>query len=168
MQKNLRQLPRDAYCWAPPLITSTLRPPRLSREAEVHHPRAPLVTSSIESEEFLIDKDFGVDEKPVKVELDPHQLRAGIAALAIGPPQSSASSSSGEAVAAAPGPSRWGVRGFAFSHIPGGELGPADPPGRRGRPKGSKTRPRVAYNVDTLPERPAKIEAEGQLEEMKV
>ena len=157
MPKNLRQLPRDAYCSAPPL-TSTLRPPRLSREAEVRRPRAPLVmvkrdvTSSIESVEFVIDDDFGVDVKPVKGQLDPRQLHAGIAALAIRPPPSSASSSSGKAAAAAPGPSSWAVRGVALSEIPGGELGPADPPRRRGQPKGCKTRPRVAYIIDTLPE----------------
>ena len=164
MPKNLRKLSRDAYCSAPPLSTSSLRPPRLTREGEVRRPRAPIitvnreVTSSIESVEFVVNEDFDVDVKPVKIELDPRQLQAGIAALAIRPPPSSASSSSGEAAAAAPGPSNWCVRGKALGCIPGGGLGPADPPRRRGRPKGSKTRPRVAYNMDTLPERPAKLQ----------
>ena len=170
MPKNFRQLDRDAYCSAPPLSTSSLRPPRLTREAEVRRPRAPIIelkreeTSSIESEEFVVDEDFDVDVKPVKIELDPRQLRAGIAALAIRPPPSSVSSStSGEAAAAAPGPSQWGVRSHALNRIPEGDLGPADPPRRRGRPKGSKTRPRVAFNVDTLPERAEKLKAEQRL-----
>ena len=166
MPKELRQLPRDAYCSAPPLPTS-LRPPRL----EAKRPRAPIikckreVTSSIESAEYLIDEDFEV--KPVIKTKEPLRLRAGLAALAIRPPPSTASSSNSGEAAADPGPSGWGVRGVALSIIPGGDLGPADPPRRRGRPKASKTRPRVAYNVDTLPERPAKIEAEGRLAEMK-
>ena len=108
MPKNFRQLDRDAYCSAPPLSTSSLSPPRLTRKAEVRRPRAPIitvnqeVTSSIESVEFVVDEDFDVDLKPIKIELDPRQLRAGIAALAIRPPPSSASSStSGEAAAAA-------------------------------------------------------------------
>ena len=110
----------------------------------MRRPRAPLiaikreVTSSIESAEFVLDEDFDViDEKPVKIEPDPRQLRAGIAALAIRPPLSAASSSSSKA-AAAPGPSGWGVRGVSLGQIPCGELGPADPPLKRGRPKGSK------------------------------
>ena len=145
-------------------------PARLTRETEVRGPREPIVpvkrevTSSIASVKFIVDEDFDVDVKPPKIELDHRQLRAGIAALEIWPPPSPASSSSGEAAAAAPGPSNWAVRGKVN---PGGELGPADMPRRRGRPKGSKTRPRVAYNLDTLPERPAKIEAEGRLAEMK-
>ena len=53
------------------------------------------VTSFIESAEFVIDEEFDVDVKPFRVELDPRQLRAGVAALAIRPPPSAASSSSG-------------------------------------------------------------------------
>ena len=133
MPKNLKQLDRDAYCSAPPLSTSSLRPPRLSREAEARRPRAPIIevkreiTSSIESAEFIQDEDFDV-KPPVKVELDPRQLRAGIVALAIRPPPSFPSSStSGAAATAAPGPSQWGVRSAALSRIPEGDLGPADP-----------------------------------------
>ena len=174
MPKFLKQLDRDAYCSAPTLFTSSLRPPRISHKAEARRPRAPLyevkreIESSIESAEFVVDEDFDVDVKhPVKLELDPCQLRAGIAALVIRPPPSSASSStSGEAAAAAPGPSRWGVRSQAPNRIPEGDLGPADPPRRRGRPKGSQTRPRVAFNVDTLPERAKKIKAEQRLARM--
>ena len=47
------------------------------------------MTSSIESVEYQQDEDY--DMKPaVRVELDPRQLRAGIAALAIRPPPSPA------------------------------------------------------------------------------
>ena len=172
MPNKLTQLSRDAYCSAPP-VTSSLCPPRLSRETEIRRTCAPLVivkrevTSSIESAEFVLDEEFSIDEKPIKIKLDPRQLRAGIAALAIRPPPSTAPSSSGDAAAAAPGPSNWGVRGTALAIIPGVELGRADPPRQRGRPKGSITRPRVAYSLDTLPERGAKIEAEGRLAVMK-
>ena len=169
MPNRLKQLDRDAYCSAPPLSTSSLHPPRLSRETEARRPRAPIVetqreiTSSIESAEFIQDEDF--DVKPqVKIEVDPRQLRAGIAALAIRPPPSSPSSStSGKAAAAAPGPSQLGVRSSALCRIPEGDLGPTDPPRRRGRPKGSKTRPRVAFNLDTLPELAEKLKAEERL-----
>ena len=120
MPKYLRQL-RDAYCSAPPLPTSTLRPPRLSRDVEVRRPRAPIVEvkrevgSSIESAEFVIDEEFNV--KPPKI--DPRQLQRSIAALAIAPPLASESSSaSGDA--GAPGPSNWGVRSPPLNRIPGG------------------------------------------------
>ena len=103
MPKYLTQL-RDAYCLTPPISTSTLRPPHLSRDVEAKRPRAPLKevkreitgSSSVESVEFVLDKDFEV--KPPKMELDPRQLRREIAALAIAPPPASPSSStSGEA-----------------------------------------------------------------------
>ena len=103
------------------MSTSSLRLPRLSREAEARRPRAPIVetkrgvTSSIESAEFVQDEDWDVTPA-VKIEIDPRQLRAGIAALAIQPPPSSPSSStSGEAAATAPGPSQWGVRSSALT-----------------------------------------------------
>ena len=170
MPKYLKQLERDAYCSALPLSTSSLHPPRISREAEARRPRVPLfevkreIESSIELAEFVVDDEFEVDEKhPVKVEINPRQLRAGIAALAIRPPPSTESTSSGEAAAAAPGPSQWGIRSAALSRIPEGGLGPVDPPRRQCRPKGSKTRPRVAFNLTTLPERTAKVKAEASL-----
>ena len=113
MPRYLKQLERDAYCSAPPLSTSSLRPPRISREAEARRPRAPLfevkreIESLIDSAEYIVE-ELVIDVKhPIKVEVDPRQLRAGIAALAIRPPPSTASTSSGEAAAAAPGPSRW-------------------------------------------------------------
>ena len=72
MPNRLKQLDRESYCSAPPLSTSSLRPPRLSREAEARSPRAPIVEtkrevmSSIESAEFVQDEDFDV-----KIEVDP-------------------------------------------------------------------------------------------------
>ena len=143
----LQQLSREAYCSALPLPLSTIRPPRLTREMEARRLRAPIdapfgdlkaEVSSIESEFFA--EEFAV--KPnVKVHLDPHQLghplQAGIAALAIRPPPSSSSSSAGGDAAAGPGPSRFGEPGGILE----GDLGPADPPRRHGRPKGSKSWP---------------------------
>ena len=88
MPKYLRQL-RDAYCLAPPLPTSTLRPPRLSRNVEVKHPTTPIVevkreVGSSNNAEFIIDEEF--DVKPPTIEYDPRQLQRSIAALAIAPP----------------------------------------------------------------------------------
>ena len=142
MPNTLKQLDRDAYCSAPPLSTSTLRPPRISPKVEARCPRKPLIEvkrevgSSISSAEFIVHEDFDI-KPPVKIEVDPRQLGAGLAALAIRPPPSAASSSaSSEPAAAAPGPSQWGVRGAALCRVPEGSLGPADPPRRRGRAKG--------------------------------
>ena len=65
------------------------------------------------------------------------------------------------------GPSRFaeqrGIRGAHLCHTPDRDLGPADPPRRRGRPKGSKSRPRVEFMTATLPERPEKLRAEERL-----
>ena len=72
----------DAYCSAPP-IESSIRPPRLSRDAEAVRPRAPLRPvkrevreSDTGSVEFVVDKADDVDVKveAVKIEKDPHQL----------------------------------------------------------------------------------------------
>ena len=96
MPKELRQLRRDAYCSAPPLPTS-LRPPGLSRDIETKSLRAPIieckreVTSSIKSAVYVIDEDFEI--KPVIKTEEPQRLRAGLAALAIRQPPSTASSS---------------------------------------------------------------------------
>ena len=142
-----KQLSRDAYYSAPPLSASTLRPPRLSRAQEERRVRAPLVIikrevaeSSIESVEFFVDEDDEdlKDVKPVKIEADPRQLRAGVAALAIWPQESGSSS---EPATAAPGPSQWAQRTQALCRIPDQSLGPANAPRGRGRPKGSKSRP---------------------------
>ena len=130
--------------------------------------------SSIESVDFVADNFEDYKVKPdLKIPLDPrqsgNQLRVRIAALAIRPPPSSDSSSACKA--AALGPSRfgepWGIRTQSRACIPEQDLGPADPPRRRGRPKGSKSRPRVAFNVTTLPEREEKVKAEERLAEMK-
>ena len=48
-------------------------------------------------------------------------------------------------------------------HVPDGDLGPADPPRRRGRPKGFKSRPRVTLTAEVLPERQEKVKAEERL-----
>ena len=165
-----KQLERDAYCSAPPLSTSTLQPPRLSRDVEARRPRAPLITvkreiesSEIESVEFVVDDDFEVDAKPqVKVELDPHQLRADIAALSLRPPPSSASTWSGEGGA----PSKWAHRTAALCRIPSQSLGSADPPRGRGQPRGSKSWPRIVFGLSTLPERAAELKAEVSVAEM--
>ena len=140
------------------------------RDQEARGPRAPLIAIkrevtelSIKSVEFIVDIE---DEKPpIKVECDPRQVRAGVAALSIRPPQSSASTSSGEAAAAAPGPS-WAQRTQALCRIPDQSLGPANAPRGQGRPKGSKSRPQIVYGITTLPERATKIEAEKNLAEM--
>ena len=137
-----KQLQRDAYCSAPPLSTSSLRPPRISREQEARRPRVPLVVvkrevekSSIKSIKFFVDYDYEDVKPPIKVEVDPRQLRAGVASLTIRPPQSSASTSSSEVAAAAPGPSRWVHRTEALCRIPAQSLGPADPPEAEAGPR---------------------------------
>ena len=165
-----KQLERDAYCSAPPLSTSTLCPPRISRDAEARRPRAPLrpvkrETDSLEvkSAEFIVDDSEEDVKPPIKIEFDPSQLRVGVAAISIRPPPSSASTSSDEATAAAPGPSRWSHRTEALCRIPDSTLGPADSPRGRGRPKGSKSRPRISFGLATLPERAAKLKAEESL-----
>ena len=73
-----KQLERDAYCPAPPLSTTTLRPPQISPEVEARRPPAPLIlvkreieSSEVESVEFIVD-DSEEDIKPqVKIEVDP-------------------------------------------------------------------------------------------------
>ena len=79
---------------------------------------------------------------------------------------SSASTSSEEA-AAAPGPSQWAHQTQALCRIPDKGLGPADPPKGRGRPKGSKSRPRIVFGLSTPPERAAKLKAENSIAQMK-
>ena len=46
---------------------------------------------------------------------------------------------------------------------PDRDLGSADPPRRRGRPKGLKARPQVEFATATLPERSEKLKAEEKL-----
>ena len=96
-----KQLTQDAYCSAPPLSTTTLRPPLLSCDVKARRPRAPLTvmkreieSSETESVEFVVDEKFEIDVMPqVGVELDPRQLRAEVAALSLWPTPSSASTS---------------------------------------------------------------------------
>ena len=134
---------RDSYCSAPP-ITSPLRPPRLSCDEEALRPRALLIVvkaevreSETSSVEFVVDEEDlerpVKAENPVKIEPDPRQLTARIAAITIRQP---ASTSSEEAQ----GPSGSDYRTQPLSRIPSGQLGPADPPRGRGRPKGSRSR----------------------------
>ena len=171
MPKHLQL--RDAYCSAPPLRTSSLRPPPLYRDEEVRRPCAPLRPvkqevreSEVDSVEFIVDErdkeveDVKLAARPFKVEAS---LRVGLAAISLRPPPSSASTSSEEAAAAAPGPSH---RTQALCRIPFSVLGPADQPGGRGRPKGSKSRPRIAFGLSTPPERAAKLEAEEKIAKM--
>ena len=170
-----KQLTRDAYCLAPPLKTTTIRPPRLSRDAEVRRPRAPLRpvkrevdSSEIDSVEFVIDnadEDVKLAARPVKIEQDPRQVRLGLAAISIRPPPSSACTSWEEA-AAAPGPSQCARWTQALCRIPDKGLGPADPPRGRGRPKGSKSRPRIIFRLSTPPKRAGKLRAEANLAKM--
>ena len=103
-------------------------------------------------------------EWPVKIEPDPRQLTARIAAIAIRQPASSASTSSEEA----PGPSNSAHRMQALCRVPPSQLGPADPPRGRGRPKGSKSRPRIpiTFGLSTLPERAASVRARESIAEM--
>ena len=181
MPNTLQQICREAYCSSPPLTSTSLRPPRLTPETEAGRPRAPLRTpvadvkaeiSLIESMEFFADKVDDVKDVKPRIEFDPRQigdpLQVRIAALAIRAPLSSSSAEGG--AAAAPGPSGHqepqGLRWQSNGRIPQGHLGPADPPRKRGQPKGSKSRPRVAFSVDTLPERQEKLRAAERLAKM--
>ena len=166
-----RQVRWDAYYSAPPLSTTTLRPPRISRDVEVRRPRGPLVLvkreidlSEVELLEFVVDDKFKIDVKP-QVVLDPRQLQ--LAALSIPPTPSSASTSSGEG-AAAPGPSQWAHRTEALCRVPSQSLGPADQPRGKGRPKGSNSRPRIpiVFGLSTPPERAASVKARESLAKM--
>ena len=158
---------RDSYCSAPP-IASSLRPPRLSRDEEALCPPAPLVVVKAEVRELeTLSMEFVVNEedverpikveRPFKIEPDPRQLTARIAAIAIRQPTPAASTSSEEAQ----GPREPAYRMQPLCHVPSGQPGPADPPRGRGRPKGSKFRPRipVVYGLPVPPERAAAAKA---------
>ena len=164
---------QDSYCSALPIAWS-LRPPRLSCAEEALHPRALLVNVIVKSEvcesetssvEFIVDEeDFQQPikvERPIKIEPDPRQLTARITAIAIRQPASAASTSSDEK----PGPSGTAYRTQALSQIPSGQLGPADPPRGRGRPKGSKSRPRIpiVFGLAVPPERAAATKARAEM-----
>ena len=140
----------NAYCSAPPLKTSSrlLLPPRPTRAEQARRPCASLRAvkaefreSEVDSMEFVID-DEDADDKPevgsIKIEPDPRQLIARVAAIETRQPASTASTSSEEAQ----GPSLY--RTQPLCRVPPCQLGPADPPRRPGRPKGSKSRLRIA------------------------
>ena len=153
MLPTRRLLLRDAYCSAPPL-ESSFRPPCLSRETEAVRPRAPLWPikrevreSEASSVEFVLDDALEADVKVkvealVMVEQEPRQLCVRLAAVSI----RQAASSSSEDVA---GPSGMAYPTQALRRIPSSQLGPADPSRGRGRPKGSKSRPRVPLTFGT-------------------
>ena len=128
----------SSYCSAPPLATFSriLLPPRPTRAEEACRPHAPLRAinaevreSEAESVEFVFEdeEEKAKDVKP-KIELDPHQLSARVAAISIWQPSSAASASSGEERDGTQPPCR----------VPPSQLGPVDLPQRPGRPKGSK------------------------------
>ena len=156
---------RDSHCSAPPL-QSSFRPPRLSREAEaVLRPRAPLRPTKREVREsefkFVLDDADDVKvrvEAPIEIAQDPRQLCGRLAAVRIKQPAPTASSSSA-------GPSGTAYRTQALRRIPSSQLGPADQPRGRGRPKGSKSRPRVPLTFDTSapPERAAAAKARSEM-----
>ena len=79
------------------------------------------------------------EDKP-EIEPGPRQLVARVAAITIRQPESAASTSSEEAQV----PSTSFYRTQPLCRVPSAELGPADPPRRPGRPKGSKSWPRIA------------------------
>ena len=152
----------SSYCSAPPLATSSriLLPPRPTRAEEARRPHAPLRAvkaevreSEAESVEFVFEdeeEEKAEDVKP-KIELDPRQLSARVAAISIRQPSSAASASSGE--------ERDGsFRTQPPCRVPPSQLGPADPPRRPGRPKGSKSRPRIVPIPD-LPVPPVRAAA---------
>ena len=157
MPRNLSTVLVDAgsYCSAPPLATSSrlLLPPRISRAQEARRPRAPLWEvkrevreSEPDSTEYAIGADDVVYVKPdigPVVERDPRQLTARVAAIAIQEAPSAASSPEAQR------PSTSNYRTQALCSVPSARLGPADPPQRPGRPKGSKSRPRFAAVTTT-------------------
>ena len=164
----------DSYCSAPPLTTSSqvLLPPCLTRAEEACRRRALLRAvkaeireSEPESVEFVVDEED--DERPVKqevkvkIEPDPGQIIAQVAAIAIRQPESAASTSSEEAQ----GPSTSSYRTQPLCRVPSGQLGPADPPRRPGQPKGSKSRPRIpkVYGLPVPPERAAVTKARSDV-----
>ena len=102
--------------------------------------------------EFIVDEEDV--ERPIKVEPKiepfPCQLSVRIAAIAI-QPASAASTSSEE-------PYVPEYRTQPLCRIPSGQLGPAETPQGRGRPKGLKSRPRIE-SVHGLPVPPKRAAA---------
>ena len=151
--KRVVALESSSYCSAPPLTCSSrilLPPCPATRAEEARRPRAPLKAvkaevreSEVDSVEFVVDDEDHVDVKPeIKVELNPRQLHARVAAIA---------TSSDEA-------HRPEYQTQPLCRIPHGQLGPAGQPRGHGRPKGSKSRPRIEA-VHGLPLPPVRLAA---------
>ena len=162
---------RDSHCSAPPL-QSSFCPPRLSREAEaVLWPRAPLRPTKQEvreseasSVEYCIDETDDVKvkvEAPIEVVQDSRQMCVKLATVRIKQPAPTASSSAEEFAE----PSGTAYHTQALRRIPSCQLGTADPPRGRGRPKGSKSRPRVSLTFGTSapPEQAAAAKARAEM-----
>ena len=123
--------------------------------------------SSIKSVEFVednvkLDVKYGIPFNP-RQQSDP--LQASLAALAIRP-SSSSSTKAQPQLLDRPGFRSRGAFHISLGRIPEGDLGPADRPWKRGRPIGSKSRPRVSFGLATLPERQEKLKAEERLARM--
>ena len=97
----------------------------------------------------------------VKIEPDPRPFIARMAAIAIRQPELAASTSSEEAQ----GPSTSSYRTQPLCRVPSDQLGPADPPRRPGRPKGSKSRPGIpkVYGLPVPPKRAAAAKARSDM-----
>ena len=95
------------------------------------------------SVKFVITEE---ELEELRVEQDPRQLRLAVAATSIAPQaghqQAATPSTSSEVAGTA-------YRTQALRQIPSAQLGPADPTQGQGRPKGSKSRPRVALTYGT-------------------
>ena len=166
-------LDHEAFCSAPPLC-SLVRPPRLSRETEAVRPRTPLRPTKPEvyesepsSVEFVVTEE---DDVKVKVEAEEEfwieqELRLAVAAISIAPQASRQQAPTPSASSEVAGPSGTAYRTQALCRIPSAQLGPADPPPGRGRPKGSKSRPMVAltYETSAPPERVEAAKARAKM-----
>ena len=152
----------DSYCSAPPLTTTSrlLLQTCPKRAEEARCQSAPLRVVEAEVTESSVEGsiDFAIDAediKPdVKIEADPSQWITRVAAISIRQASSAVSTSSEEAQA----PSTSSFRTQPLCRVPPGQLGPADPPRRPGRPKGSKSRPRIEV-VHGLPVPPVRKSA---------
>ena len=167
MLPTRRLLLRDAYCTSRPSShLSVLLACHATRKPFGHArhfgPQREVRESEASSVEFVLDEADNADvkvqavkvEAPIKVEKDPRQLCVRLAAVSLRQPVPASSNSSSEDVA---GPSGTAYRMQALRRIPSGLLGPADPPRGRGRPKGSKSRPRIplTFGLSVPPERAA-------------
>ena len=167
-----KMVPYDhaSYCSVPPLRTSShlLLPPRLSRAQQAQRPRAPIRETKREvresepdSSKFAISPAKEADIKPdIKLDIgpevtaDPHQLTIRVAAIAIRPAGASAASSTEAQRQPVPN-----YRTQPMCHVPSARLGPADPPRKPGRPKGSKSRARIAAIATTAVAPPMRLAA---------